>query len=139
MSNFTLSHYSTTIQYTPSTYAFDNATTGWLASPTCHSTIFPNASFQIEWTGKGIHVDTYVNGSDTLLVSLDDGAFTQVQASQGSGLVEYQSLSFGSHNLIVSNPPGGNFTLTGYSLLDLEKLQEGYVTNSLRDPLCKWH
>lgn len=123
--NLSLSHHATTILYSPPSYTFDNDTSGWLSSPTGHSTLLSNASFQIEWTGKGIHVDGLASGNGSVLISLDGGPFNLVQANQTSGLANYPSLGFGGHTLVVGNVPGGNLTLTGYSLLDLENLQEG--------------
>jgi hypothetical protein len=120
MSNLTLSHRATTILYTPSTYAFDNASTGWLSTSSGHSTLLPNASFQIDWTGQGIHVDGEATGNGTVLLSLDGGTFTPVQVNQ-SRLVDYDPPTFGDHSLVVGNVPGQHLTVTGYTLLDVRE------------------
>jgi hypothetical protein len=99
MSNLTLSRRATTIRYTPSTYAFDNVTTGWLATSSSHSALFPNASFQIDCTGNGIHVDGLASGN--ILLSLDGGPFSPVPVNQ-TGLVDYRPSTFGNHSLSVT-------------------------------------
>jgi hypothetical protein len=119
-------HSATTILYTPLTYAYDNASTGWLLTPSGHTTIFPNASFHIEWNGKGIQVG---GAAGEILVSLDGGAFSRTPVN-GNTLVDYPSLGYGSHSLTVTNPTGGNMTVSSFSLLDVQKFQEGYVSFS---------
>lgn len=117
-------HSASTILYTPLTYAYDNASTGWLFTPSGHTTVLSNASFHLEWNGKGIHVG---GAAGEVLVSLDGGALNQVPVN-GNTLVDYPSLGYGSHSLTVTNPTGGNMTVSSFSLLGVQKYQEGYVS-----------
>jgi hypothetical protein len=58
-------------------------------------------------------------GNGTILLSLDGNNFTPTTVNQ-SGLVDYLPTEFGDHSLAVGNVPGGNLTVTGYTLLNIE-------------------
>ena len=60
------------------------------------------------------------------MTSLDGGAFAAATAQSGA-LASYSDLGFGNHSLVVQNSPGNTLTITGASLLGIEKGKEGYV------------
>src|SRR5271154_5820309 len=93
--NRTYTHFASTFFYTPLTA---NASTGWVITPTSHSTLASNASLRLDWTGRGIQVYGSVSNG-TYLVSVDGTPLHQVTvptSTQQQLLLNYSSLSFGS-------------------------------------------
>jgi hypothetical protein len=119
----TLSQSASTILYTPRTYAYNDSSNGWQHTPYGHATSFPNASLYFEWNGEGIQVDG--SAGKSVLASLDGAPLQTTQVNSSQTLINYPSLPHGSHNLTVTNPPGGNLTVSSISLFGVQKLQEG--------------
>jgi hypothetical protein len=115
-------HLASGIFYTP--YGNGSTSLGWVSTPTAHSTLATNASVQVEWTGRGIQIygavqDTLNITNGTFLLSLDGGPFTEMfptNPSNNVSLLNYPTLPYGEHTIVVSNPAGGNMSITGLSL-----------------------